>query len=200
MALFGEKDKNMNVLTRMVQVDATSKIEINTFYNQAMFGEISRETLSEKGIEEVKESIAICVLMMRDLADFSSIRPRVLDWINSHRNSSVERLEVSEEIFGEGATYALYPADDPIPTSQLQIDRWFLDRSIRGTFAGAFRQLVMGIVNQTTNPDFSVESIVRTCIECENPYVVTKKGQKFCSNRCGARYGQRLRRKKQNLS
>jgi hypothetical protein len=144
-------------------------------------------TLMENYLQELRDCSALCYLLLSDMAE-GCIHKDVIFWIND--NSS--RVN---QFLGSGGL----AKEDTIPLHEIQIVYTIRGGGIRTAFAEEVRTLltqIISVMQYTLRKDGEPlpGQFAARCEECASPFVIGKKGQRFCSVRCAARLGARRRR------
>lgn len=207
---FGSKDAHVDTLTRAAQIDLRNAdqlfalalhekllepehLKITRGEIQGPRGTQERDQSRElKWLQELRDSAAVAYLLLSDLAE-GLISADVVFWINEHCwESTVYFTLLPDEHIG--------PANEGVSIAHLTSNRFVRGGGgIKADFSEIIRRLLDRIMMPLMmNPPKSGEVLAgrfaARCEECESPFVVVKKGQRFCSPRCNSRSGQRRRR------
>ena len=161
--------------------------------------------------EELAEGVIVCFLFLEDLLQ-GQVSPDVLTWINDNQHNVTNYFEPSEKKFGEGATAVLL---SDLLLEDVQVDyRWtgitpksIIAHELRHELKArleekpAARSIARRTVQMVSGQDVIERTIfAQRCEDCQNAFMLTRGGQRFCSTRCGLRHAARRRRNSKKAS
>jgi hypothetical protein len=194
------KDSRVPLVNQIGQLDPDSQ-EHRAYLDDLL---IARGWNSRWGYEAdqaaLTEVIIVCFLFLEDGLS-GEISPDVVTWVNEHRQDHSFTFEVSEQKYGEGATVAALSGQ--IFLSELQVNFWTYGVTIHSIVARELgRDLYrclgedLSLLERLSVEDAALHNpIIRRCEDCLSAFLITRGGQRFCSNRCGLRHGERRRRR-----
>lgn len=206
---FGSKDAHVDTLTRAAQIDLRNADQLFELalhekllepeHLKIARGELpgprgtqERDQSRElKWLQQLRDSAAVAYLLLSDLAE-GFVSADVIFWINEH-------------CWESSVYFALPPDGDIDPDKRVSIAHLTSSTFVRGGdgIKADFSEIMRRLLDRVTMPltmnpprpgEVLAGRFAARCEECESPFAIVKKGQRFCSPRCNSRNGQRRRR------
>jgi hypothetical protein len=191
MALFGRADKELPLLTQVYQVDRENREEIIDFaYPQSPNWSCALD-MEDAMLRDTQIVIELAYEVMNTLCDSGGV-------------TRAQLLEVQRQVNKARRHYDFPNAgkepvgwDDVIPVGKItagynteHLPDAYGETTIHTEIIHELDRLIVDMSRGKAS--------VARCVECRSVYVVLRKGQQFCSHRCGNRVSKRERFKSPN--
>nr|WP_309695396.1 hypothetical protein [Armatimonas sp.] len=139
------------------------------------------------------DAVIVCFLFLEDLLR-GEVHPDVISWLNGNHIDQSFTFDLTRRKYMEGATITMLHV--PIPFEDLQIQYWSTGVTFQAIVSHHLRNEIKARIEMLeTEPSATTPALAMRCEDCLSAFLITRGGQRFCSNRCGLRHGERRRRK-----
>ena len=141
----------------------------------------------------IADVMIVCFLFLEDLLR-GEVHPDVISWVNGNYIDQSFTFDLTRRKYMEGATITMLHV--PIPFEDLEVQYWRTGVTLQAIVSHHLRNEIKARIEMLeTEPSAATPALAMRCEDCLSAFLITRGGQRFCSNRCGLRHGERRRRR-----